>query len=719
MTRSTFVLSLFFGHFLAIAAPIAGRAGEVNAKLQAEVAAARDSLQEHPKFKKYYEHLAATPDSLPVNGPKLALLLAAEAKTSAAIKDHTPSLLSTWQEVVRLASAGNDYKTSFPAIDALQKHPSGLLTPAAARAAKGQLLATVAEANASKPVPGEREALLELVRGLLKESLAADDAEALPPLLSADIKLSWSTTESANSLQLLLPLAQEAVNQNRVDVAKLLFDHLDALVLKTAAGKPRKDFAEAIAASRQQLTIVAEAQQAQQTLATKPLDPAANQAYGKYLLAAGQAKESLTYLALGADPEWKQLAAKSLEAKTAADKVALADRWQATAKDAGGKEIARLFYQEALADKSLVGIPRAAAEEKLKELGAAPTVVKPAIAAIANRSLPLNEWTELLPLIDFDQDLVRGFFHQGPGNSVIMDKSPWGRFRLPVLLEDCSYDLAVEITPGTPAQEVHLVLPVGKQSVTLIVDGTKDNQHTYFDMPKAMNHKGNLLLPDQAYRYDVTVRLRGDRAEVAFSLNGKYIVSHEGPTADFKPHRGFVLKTHNQPGLAGYESNAVFTRCQVRPISGVAAIGRDVALLQPIPASVLALKATSLTTLRPLSTKVTKNYYGVNNVPGPQHAPIVGGVLCREYLFAHAPSSLTYAVPANGKYFTAIAYSALSGSVKFVVRFDGKDTFATQSGSVLPVVVEIPAGAKEMQLICDSLGDSGADHSFWCFPAFR
>lgn len=364
-------LFLFLSAMALFIAPAKGQqAGDANDKLVAEVTAARASLQEHPKFQKYYEHLTANPNTLAVNGPKLAVLLAAEAKTSAAIKDHAPSLLATWQEVVRLAGAGNDYKTAFPAIDSLQKHASGLLAPAAARLEKGQLLAAVAAANLAKPVPGEREALLELVRPLLKESLAANDVEALPPLLAADVKLSWSTTESANSIQLLLPLAEQAVEINRPAAAKLLFDHLDALVPKTAAGKSRKEFADAVAAARERLTIVEGAQQAQQTLATKPLDPAANETYGRYLLASGQAKESLTYLALGSHPEWKKLAAESLEVKSPADKIALADRWAATAKDRsdGGNQIARFLYKEALADKSLVGIPRATVEEKLKRL---------------------------------------------------------------------------------------------------------------------------------------------------------------------------------------------------------------------------------------------------------------------------------------------------------------------------------------------------------------
>lgn len=71
----------------------------------------------------------------------------------------------------------------------------------------------------------------------MKETLAAGDIEALQPLLAADSKLSWSTTESANSIQLLVPLAQAAIDAERLAVAKLVFEHLNGLVLKTAAGK--------------------------------------------------------------------------------------------------------------------------------------------------------------------------------------------------------------------------------------------------------------------------------------------------------------------------------------------------------------------------------------------------------------------------------------------------------------------------------------------------
>ena len=716
---------------LLAASSVWGQPAETNPQFQAEVAAVRESLKDHPKFKKFYDHLAANPDTLPVNGPKLALLLAAEAKTSAAIKDHAPSLLATWQEIVRLSSAGNDYKTALPAIDSLQKHSSGLLSPAAARMAKGKLLAAVAEVNIAKPVPGEREVLLELVRGLLKDSLAANDVEALPAFLAADARLSWSTAESANSIQLLLPLAQQAVENNREAVAKLLFEHLDTLVLKTAAGKARKEFADAIAAAAEKMKTVQSAAQAQQTLASKPLDPEANQAYGMYLLISGQAKDSLTYLALGSDPEWKKLAAETLEKKSTAEKIALADRWASNTKDpVAGKRVARMLFEEALADKAFVGIPRAAAEEKLKGLGQAPAIVKTALTSGGNKPLPVNEWVDVLPLVDTDQDLARGYWSKGPQNSLLVANTPSAKLRLPVLLANSNYDLVAEFRLFEGPSDVYLLLPVGDRMTWLLVDSWTNNDRCFFpSIPNSPSTYRNLLHNNQAFRYEVNVRLKGAQAQIVFSVDGVKIVEYNGPIAAIESPKDDLLGTIAQPALAVSTSRIQYTKVQVRAVDGErvagstpAAIGRDVPLIKPIPADILALKATRLTSLKPLSAKAMSNHLSLSTAPAGMAGwqnPILGNELCRDFLFAHAPSSVTYAIPAKAKYFTAIAYCVNNHHVKFVVKVDGQELFSADKKAIAPVVVEIPEGAKVLQLECDDLGDSAYDHSSWCFPTFR
>jgi hypothetical protein len=697
---------------------------EPDATLLKEVAAARDGLKEHPKFKKFYEHLAANPDSLPTNGPKLAALLAAEAKSNATIREHQPSLLATWQEVARLATAGNDYKLAFPALDSLQKDPSKILTPAAARLAKGQLLAAAAEVASAKPIPGEREAVLELVRGLLKDAIAADDVAALPSLLVADAKVSWSSAESLNSIQLLLPLTENAAQRERLSAAQLLFDHLEALVPKTAAGKARKEAGDAIAVARQRFSVATVAQQAQQTLGTKPLDPAANQAYGIYLLEQrGKVRDSLTYLALGTDPDWKPLAAASLETKTAEEKVALADRWLATVKveRTGGKEFARHFYQEAPAEKSYVGIARAATEEKLKGLGP-PPAPKVTIDDPSNRPLPLNEWVDLIPLVDFDQDLALGFWKKGPQNTLLInDKTEFPKLRLPVLLANCSYDLVVEFKLAEASNDIYLVLPVADRWVQVLVDAIDKNECCVFEaIPNGPRVRRNLLHANQAFRYEANVRLTGDQAQITFSINGGKVIEYKGPVEGIET-KDSRIGTAAQPALTTFFDQALYTKCQVRALDGKPAIGRDVPLIKPFPASVLALKPTRLMNLRPLTAAAHSNLLGVSSFPKGfrGHTPIVGGTECADFLFAHAPSKLTYAIPPKSKYFTAVAYAACNAQVKFVVKVDDQILFTSERKPLDTVCIELPEGAKVLQLECDDLGDVFADHSLWCYPAFR
>ncbi|WP_254512383.1 hypothetical protein [Anatilimnocola floriformis] len=354
---------------------------EAFVKERAEVAAAREALQSLPKFKKYYDHLAANPDSLAVNGPKLAAIVQTEVASNATIREHAPSHLAALQEVERLATAGGDYKLALPAIDAQLAHSLPLLTPEAARTAKGKLFEAAADtANRQKAKQSDREALLTVVRGLLREVLSAVDVETLAAIIAADAKLGWTANEKFESVQFFLPFAEQEVGQEQAATSTLLLEHLDAQLTKSPVGKPRKEALDAVIALREQLKLVSDVQQAKKVLAATPQDPAANQTLAVYLLMQrGEWRESLDHFAQGSQPEWKTLAAETLQAKTTAEKIGLADRWAGSegnsSGNSSGKEIARHLYQEALADTALVGIPRAAAEEKAKTLGPSPVKV--------------------------------------------------------------------------------------------------------------------------------------------------------------------------------------------------------------------------------------------------------------------------------------------------------------------------------------------------------
>ncbi len=566
-------------------------------KERAEVAAARDALQTLPKFKKFYDHLQANPDTLPINGPKLAAMLQAEVEANAAIREHAPSQLAALQEVERLATAGGDYKLALPAIDAQVNHSVPLLSINQARAAKSKLFDAAADAaNKQKAKQPEREALLAAVHALLPETLQAADKETLTSLLSTNAKLNWTGAERLTSIQSLLPFVEQLVNQENTDISSVMLDHLDAQLAKSPVGKPRKDALDAITALRERLTLVAKTEAAQKTLAANPNDPAANQTMGIYLLMnRGEWRKSLSHFALTANADWKALAEQTIPAQSAAEKVALADRWAALSAEANatGKEIARRLFAEALGSSELVGIGRAAAEEKAKALG--PSLVKVVPAEVASNGPPatasiplplpigpsavkktaLNQWIDLLPLVDIAQDSVAGTWSKGAKNSILVtEPKVHSRLRLPIVLTNCDYDLAAEFNVGDKSHSVHLILPVGERNVQLIVDGY-GQAVSYFDLVggKEARHHPNavwkqLLAPNRTHRYDLSVRLNGDQAKLVFKLNGEQKFEYAGPIAELNVRDMTSIGTAAQPALAVSDNTAEFVSCQVRTVRG-------------------------------------------------------------------------------------------------------------------------------------------------------
>ncbi len=68
---------------------------------------------------------------------------------------------------------------------------------------------------------------------------------------------------------------------------------------------------------------------------------------------------------------------------------------------------------------------------------------------------------------------------------------------------------------------------------------------------------------------------------------------------------------------------------------------------------------------------------------------------CDEFLYAHAPSEVTYAIPQGAISFSAIGYCLQSGDVDFQVRVDNRPDpiFRTGKTALAPVIVDLPEGA--------------------------
>jgi hypothetical protein len=108
----------------------------------------------------------------------------------------------------------------------------------------------------------------------------------------------------------------------------------------------------------------------------------------------------------------------------------------------------------------------------------------------------------------------------------------------------------------------------------------------------------------------------------------------------------------------------------------------------------------------------------INQPFGPTPPRLDRAQPCREFLFAHAPSHLAYAIPTGAKEFSAVGYCMKSGTVKFRVFVDGQGVYESPLAGIAPIRTPLPLGARRLDLITDDFDGYVADWCAWCYPRF-
>jgi len=89
---------------------------------------------------------------------------------------------------------------------------------------------------------------------------------------------------------------------------------------------------------------------------------------------------------------------------------------------------------------------------------------------------------------------------------------------------------------------------------------------------------------------------------------------------------------------------------------------------------------------------------------------------CDEFIFAHATSAFSYAVPEEMTRFTAIGYCVKSKHVRFEVFANGVGIYRSPTAGIVPIDVKLPKGTRTLELRIDNLGSYDFDVSMWCYP---
>jgi hypothetical protein len=89
---------------------------------------------------------------------------------------------------------------------------------------------------------------------------------------------------------------------------------------------------------------------------------------------------------------------------------------------------------------------------------------------------------------------------------------------------------------------------------------------------------------------------------------------------------------------------------------------------------------------------------------------------CDEFLFVHAPSTVSYAVADGMTRFAAIGYNLRSEHTKFEVWADAKMIYQSPQAGLVSIDAKLPKGTKTIELKVNDMGSAGNDVSMWCFP---
>ena len=162
-----------------------------------------------------------------------------------------------------------------------------------------------------------------------------------------------------------------------------------------------------------------------------------------------------------------------------------------------------------------------------------------------------------------------------------------------------------------------------------------------------------------------------------------------------------------------------------------------------------------LTELTPSITKVGWDSYRINRPPENDWPQLDRETKpCKEYLYCHAPASLTYEIPEGAKFFTTVGYRVGGPDVDFRItmrdekpdenvievptrdafeggfqggfqvngedgEFDAETLASASDARVVPFQIKLPDEAKTITLSVGNSGSAKNDHVFWLKPRFH
>jgi len=374
-------------------------------------------------------------------------------------------------------------------------------------------------------------------------------------------------------LPLLGKAYDEAVAADRYDLARQIGKLAAASAAKTRDPSAKKSVADKLKKLSQLEADYAKIKEAVAVLETKPTDPEANLAVGKYrCFVRGDWDDGLPYLALGSDPVLQKLAEQEVvQPDSAADQVKLANGWWDLGekeKDAAAKtrmqQRAGLWYKKAVPNVS--GLAKVKIEKRLEQ-----------IANIERPSGPKKgKPVDLLALIDPGRDTVRGTWRKTKAG-LISPLKDYARLRIPYVPPE-EYALTMVVTQLDGKETLVIGLVAAGRQCMVSLDAGKTGDIVGLDLidgkpysANATTRRGKLFVRGKTNRLAVTVKKSG----ITVTCNDRPIVNWRGDVRRLSLHQAWQVGDGRVLFVGDYNTSFLIHSITLTPITGDGPASKD------------------------------------------------------------------------------------------------------------------------------------------------
>ncbi len=593
--------------------------------------------------------------------------------------------------------------------------------------------------------------------GRLVELFEVEAAQEQARLLDEFLKSSKTSSSAKPAIDEAVAQAiRAAADENRFTEALALLDSAEAAAKRLNSPAPVKQtITDARTKVSERATLWNAFEAASATLLTNTDDPAANKTVARWhILHAADWKTALPFLMKSSDVKWKAAAQLELDASSdAMAQTAAGDAWwDAAQAETGATKTVLLtrageWYEQALPSLTSV-IKQQLVTKRLAEI--AP--LKSAAVAKSSSKTKTNstpspfgsepaspkEWVDLLKWsegVDWNERGVNwNQYVEGPvgRNGLTVKPGKAMRYPLPAIL-DGDYDLEVEFTRIVGTETVFIAFPIDMQTLQLDFgayngkcSGVSGVDAAWHEQNETSRRPGTFA-NNQRHRLRIRVRRIDERAEFRIDFDDAHdYIRWEGPLSRLVNFGGngvcqYSMRQHVWVGA--YDSKVTFHKVRVGMTSGT--IRRD-SITEKDREADLKEGLVRLVGLKP--TEASSDFHPAVANQNPifahrlgEHWPLITRDFktCDDFYWACAPSRVKCSIPPGAKSFSVVAMNHGSRSADFIVEVDGQRLHRSGPIETAVIKIDVPPKAALLELIVDSMGNSTADLSCWCYPRFH